>query len=46
MGLITQTGGAYEGEVSRDRTKDVFPLVTKSGLVSFETPPSVNKYWG
>ena len=46
MELITRAGGVHEGEVLRaDRMKDVFPLMAKSGLVTFETPPSVDKHW-
>jgi len=44
--LIIRASGVYEGKMFRDRTKDVFPLMAKSGLVSFETSPSVNKCWG
>ena len=46
MELITRAGGVHEGEVLRvDRMKDVFLLMAKSGLVTFETPPSVDKHW-
>jgi len=44
--MIIRTSGIYEGRVFRDRTGGVFPLRAKSGLISFETSPSVNKCWG
>jgi hypothetical protein len=43
--LVIRTGGIYEDGMFRERAKDVFPLMAKSGRVSFETSPSVNEYW-
>ena len=45
MKLVIRTGGVYEDEMFRERTRDVSPSMAKSGSVSFETLPSVNGYW-
>jgi len=44
--LVIRTAGAHEDEAFRERTKEVFPLMAESGLILFETSPSVNEYWG
>ena len=40
--LIIGADGMYENEVLREKLGDIFPLMARSGHISFETCSSVN----